>query len=930
MTIRFSSRGLEEMRKSAALLGVVICFVVLTALRAGAEDLLPDAALFGKTIRSVQYEADRPLDRSHYDRSIGLKPGDTLTRTGVKSAIQALYDTGSFSAIAVSAIPEGDGVQLRFRLTLSVLFNHFFISNNVDLGGRALTEAIPLPVGERFSTQKLEEARQAILNYMRDRGFYKTEVTARTAESATGDQVDVSFEVAPGQPARIQTLAVRGAPAAESAEIRRRLGVSEGQKYRRDSFRKRLDALKRDLVDRGFLDAALKLSESYDSGDNTVMLDLSVENFGQVRIEVQGFKIPREQLRRLLPALSGEGLRPELLEEGSANLKEYLEERGYPEASASIQESRDSAGVRLLRYTISRGRRVTVSEVRFRGNHAFGDADLLKAIQIHPSRFLRESAYSVSMLDADVEALQAQYQSAGYLEAVVVPLVEPLKSGEELRITFDCTEGALSHVRSLTLAGNTNIPDEVIKARMLLKKGEPYSPALAEHDRQVILAAYNDAGFLQPVVTCRADEPDPDHAYGITFQIKEGPQSFVDNIIVVGRERTRVSVIDKRIKLKEDEPLSLGKMLETQQALYNTGVFDLVRVSPQNPESSAAYQNVVVRLQEAKPVTVRYGFGYQEREKVRGILEVSHLNIFGLGQRVDLRLRGSAIEQAGVLSFQPPQVRFLPVDSYFTFSGSKKKEISFDSRRLDLSYQYSHPINDHTWGLLRYSFTNVAVSQVTPDLAREETPRNLSTISAFYVNDARDNYLDPEKGFFTSTYVSLTTKLPTSLFATGHYLSLYTQDSYYRQLTGPLSMASSLRFGILYGFAGDRSIPISERFFAGGGSSLRGFDVDRAGPLGLNNEPIGGNAILIGNLELRVPLVSSLQLAGFYDGGNVFQSVHQIGLSEISHTVGAGLRVKTPFGPVRLDYGINLNLSSQLQALGYKQGHFFVTIGPPF
>lgn len=918
------------MLKPVALIGILICLVWWAAPEAAAEDLLPDAALFGRTIRSIQYEADRPLERSHYDRSIGLKPGDTLTRTGLKSAIQALYDTGSFSGIIVSAIPEGDGVQLQFHLSLSAFFNRFFISNNVDLGGRALTEVIPLPVGERFSAQKLEEARQAVLTYMREKGFYQTEVASRTAENAGRDKIDVTFEVQPGQLARIRSFAVRGAPPAESAEIRRRLKVADGRRYQRDSFRKRLDALKRNLVDRGFLDAELQLSESYQSEDNSVALDLSVANFGQVRIEVQGFKIPKDQLRRLLPVLSGEGLRPELLEEGAANLKEYLEERGYPEGSASFQESRDSAGVRLLRYTIDRGRKVTVSEVLFRGNHAFGDEELLKAIQVHPSRFLQESAYSVSKLDADVEALQALYQSAGYLEAAVVPLVEPLKNGEELRITFDCTEGALARVRSVALAGNTSIPEETIKARIRLKKGEPYSPALAEHDRQVILAAYNDAGFLQPVVTCRTDEPDPDHTYAIVFQIKEGPQSFVDNIIVVGRERTRVSVVDRRIKLKQDEPLSLGKMLETQQALYNTGVFDLVRVNPQNPESSAAYQNVVVRLQEARPVTVRYGFGYQEREKVRGILEVSHLNIFGLGQRVDVRLRGSAIEQAGVLSFQQPQVRFLPVDSYFTFSGSKKQEISFDSRRLDLSYQYSHPVNDHTWGLLRYSFTNVVVSEVPPDLAREETPRNLSTISGFYVNDTRDNYLDPEKGFFTSTYVSLTTKLPSHFFATGHYVSLYTQDSYYRQLAGPLLMASSLRFGILYGFAGDRSIPISERFFAGGGSSLRGFDVDRAGPLGLNNEPIGGNALLIGNLELRVPLVSSLQFAGFYDGGNVFANVHQIGLSRISHTVGAGLRVKTPFGPIRIDYGINLNLSLQLQSLGYKQGHFFVTIGPPF
>jgi outer membrane protein insertion porin family len=904
--------------------------IFLTAPCAAREDLLPDADVFGKAIRSIQYDADRPLQRARYDRSIGLKPGDILTRTGLKAAIQALYGTGSFSDIAVDALPEGDGVQLEFRLRFSTYFSRFFFSKNVNLGGRSRSEVTALPIGERFTSQRLEEARQAVLAYMRERGFYQAAVSARTAQVGDGGQIDTTFEIQPGQLATVRSLVIHGVSPQESADIRGRLKVKDGQKYERDRFRKRVDALRKYLVDRGFLGAELQFSDSYQPSDNSVEIDLSIRNFGHVRIEVEGFKIPKDVLRRLLPALSGEGLRPELLEEGEANLNEYLEEQGYPAAATTIQESRDSAGVRIVRYIIDRSHKATVSEVRFHGNQAFSDADLLKAIQIQPSRFLRTSAYSVAKLDGDVEMLQTLYRSAGYLDASVVPLVEALGDGEQLRVTFDCAEGARARVRAVTVTGNQSLPAGNIAAKMSLKAGKPYSTDLAEHDRQAILAAYNDAGFLQPAVSWQADGPDKDNTYAVAFQIKEGIQTHVDRIVVLGRDRTRESVVEKRIKLKEGQPLSLGKMLETQQALYDTGAFELVRVAPQNPESSADYQNVIVRLQEARPVSLRYGFGYQDREKVRGTLELSDLNIFGTGRRVDLRLRGSAIEQTGVLSFQQPQFRFLPVDSFFTLSGSKKKEISFDSRRFDMSYQYSRPVNNHTWGLLRYSFTNVRASQVTPDLAREETPRNLSTISAFYINDTRDNYLDPEKGFLTSTDLSLTTKLPTSSLASGQYVSLFTQNSYYRRLTGRLLIASSLRFGAIYGYAGDRSIPLSERFFAGGSASLRGFDTDRAGPLGLDNEPIGGNALLIGNLELQVPLIYRLRLAGFYDGGNVFSSLGAIRLSDFSHTVGVGLRVRTPFGPIRLDYGINLNLSSNLRSLGYKQGHFFLTLGPPF
>jgi outer membrane protein assembly factor BamA len=773
-----------------------------------------DAEYFGKRIEKIEFlEADsrRPLEHSRYDRSIGLKEGrDRLSRTGLKSAIQALYDTGSFSDISVSAQPDAEGMRLQFHVRLSTYFNRFRFSKGVDLEGRAPAEAIALPVGKRFTLEELEKARQEVAQYMVDKGFYQATVTAQWARDGDSPRIDTTFDVIPGPPAKIRSLLIRGVPMNTVASLRERLHVVEGQRYRRDRFRKQLDGLKKNLVDRGFLDAELDLKgdpESYNPSDSTIALELTISNYGQVRVEIDGFKIPKSQQRRLLPVLTGVGLRPELVDEGTANLRSYLEDFGYPESAISVpgQASADPSGTRLLHYTIDRGRRVMVSEVRFHGNRAFTDADLLKALQMQPSRFfqrlaygitridslLQGSTYSVSKLDEDVESLRALYSYAGFIHATVVPLPAFYENGERIRLVYEIEEKDQTHANQVTingmqpveaLAAKLGVRKEIaqtIVARMHLKEGKPYSPALVKHDRQVLLAAFDDAGFQQTSIPAPREDSDGNNGYAVDFDIKEGERALIDRIVVVGRDRTRSSVIEKRIKLKPDEPLSLGKMLETQQALYSTGVFDLVRVEPQNVGSNAPSQNVIIRLQEARPRTLRYGLGYQEREKVRGILELSDLNIFGFGQSLDLRLRGSTIEQAGLLSFKQPQFRFLPVDSYLTFSGRNKKQISFTERRLDLSYQYSRPVNNHTWGMLRYSFTNVDVSNVTPDLAREETPRNLSTVSSFYVNDTRDNYsdtnaryLDPQKGFFTSTNLGFTVNHGGS----GYYMSLYSQN----------------------------------------------------------------------------------------------------------------------------------------------------------
>ena len=232
--------------------------------------------------------------------------------------------------------------------------------------------------------------------------------------------------------------------------------------------------------------------------------------------------------------------------------------------------------------------------------------------------------------------------------------------------------------------------------------------------------------------------------------------------------------------------------------------------------------------------------------------------------------------------------------------------------------------------MLRYNYKNVRIldSQVPiSDLGREDEPVNLSTFSTAFVRDTRDDYLDPAKGFFSSTDFGVTTKL----LGDSDYITFFTQNSYYRPLPKSLLLAGSLRLGVAHPYGGDTELPISERFFAGGSSSLRGFETDYAGPLDpVSNKPIGGNALVAGSLEMRIPVYRAFSIAGFYDSGNVFQDISDVRLSGFSHAVGLGIRIRTPFGPLRADYGYNLNLSADQRRRGLDRGHFFITVGPPF
>jgi outer membrane protein assembly factor BamA len=276
----------------------------------------PDETYFGKRIHSIEYSVEPSLDRAHYDPYLGIHPGDLLTRSALKRGIQSLYDSGRFSSVAVEAIPKGEGIILSFKLQHNYYFNNFFLEGDVDLKGRSLWEWVSLPVGERYTEAGLEDSRRTVLVFMKKRGFYLAQVKARTFWEDTFRQVDVVFDVQPGELARIRSIKIQGVPERDLKDLSEKFGFREGKKFERSRLADRLESLRKHFTNEGYLAAEVKVDESFDSETNTVDLTLDISDYGKVRVVVDGFKIDKNQLRRLLPVLTGEGIGEEILQEG--------------------------------------------------------------------------------------------------------------------------------------------------------------------------------------------------------------------------------------------------------------------------------------------------------------------------------------------------------------------------------------------------------------------------------------------------------------------------------------------------------------------------------------------------------------------------------------------------------------------------------------
>jgi len=338
----------------------------------------------------------------------------------------------------------------------------------------------------------------------------------------------------------------------------------------------------------------------------------------------------------------------------------------------------------------------------------------------------------------------------------------------------------------------------------------------------------------------------------------------------------------------------------------------------------------------------------------RGILEITKLNLTGRADSLSLKLRGSTLQGRALLGYSVPDTFGDPRLSFqATAFAEKTQDINtFTESRYEGSVQLTDQFSPRTTALYRYSFRKVLVSNLnipSVEIPLFQQPTLVSQFSTSLIRDSRDNPADASKGWLNSADFGIA---DTYLGSSASFLRFLYQNSSYHPIKRRFSFARSFRFGVLSPYRNTISltfpaptgtplpelIPLPERFFAGGGTSLRGFALNQAGPRdSVTGFPVGGQALLVLNQELRFPMrlpFIGTKLGGtaFYDAGNVYSKVDRITLrwtspkpifdplnptkclynctnelNYFSQTVGLGVRYATPVGPIRVDLGYQMN-----------------------
>ncbi len=950
----------------------------------------------GQKVSSVQL-AGMPDGNARQLRKLITQPINApYSQAKIDETVAALKQQGHFEKVEVQTAPAVDGLHVMFVLQPAYYFGVFsFPRAEKVFTYPRLLQISNYEKQEPYTVEKVEEAESNLLEFFHRTGFFMATVEPKPQVDKEHGVVNVIYDINLKRRSKFGDVIITGIPpsqvrhmAASLRSIRARLKgayLKSGKTYSYKRLQNATTFLQQELGRQHYLLGRVGVvSTLYDPETNRTKVTFNVVQGPKVDIKIAGAHVWGRTQKKLIPMYQENAVDRDLVNEGVQDLTSYFQSKGYFDAKVDSKFQRTPQGVTVT-YQINKGKRGKVTGVHINGNEHFSDKELKAAVPVKtgtPYLFFSHGKYSEQLVRKAVKDIEGLYHGAGYSQVKVTPKVA--NHGGDMEVSFQVEEGIRDVVDSLEVQGDKTLPREKIAPKGLnLEPGKPYSTQLLNKDRDEIMAAYLDSGYLTMTfkATVQHTKNDPHHVQ-VIYQIDEGPRVETASVAPIGAPHTRPEIIERNANIKTGQPLSETALLRGESQLYTMGVFDWASMDTRQPVGDNPNAEVLIKVHEAKRNTITYGFGFQVINRggsipsgtialpglppvglpsnfktsqqtfwgPEGSIEYTRRNFRGRAETVTVAGYGARLDQRAAASWNNPTFWNTGWSSTVTLSAERTSENPIFTARLgNAEWQFQHYLdrNKQKSVIFRYNFrrtnlTNIAIPGLV--LPEDQNVR-LSSLGASYARDSRDNPLDAHKGIYESFQLDMN---PSALGSNTSFGRLLGQTAYYRSLTSDSSLvwANSLRLGMERAFGGNH-IPISESFFSGGGSTLRGFSLNGAGPQRqvpvcppdnpncgqLISVPVGGKMLVVANSELRFPLGMSMPLVGgplggavFYDGGNVYSNVSFSTLfSDFSHSVGGGLRYKTPVGPVRIDIGHLLNPPP-----GVKSYQFFVTLGQAF
>lgn len=895
-----------------------------------------DSAELPEIVKGVDLISPQEIPTDLVRAAVGGLAGRSLSRSAIHESLERLWSLDLFSQVWADAVQEADGIRLRFHLTRRPLIRHIEWQGEAGLPLVDLVQAAGLSLGGDGGPDRLEAARQSMLAAYAREGYFAAHVATATREEPATNGRDVTITLEAGPRAEIGAVTLRGVSEAQAATLSEKLKLQPGDPYSQAAVRRRAQALEEELRQEGYYEARVAvLHTTWDAASNRVNIELDVVSGMKYVANFSGVeRLSESALRPRLSFPDAATVDETEIETSARAIEGAYHESGF--AFAKVSGSLGPPGEpRQLRFAVTEGPRVVVESISFSGNQAFSADRLRDQMETRLPGLFARGLFRQDVLDRDLRVLIAFYRAQGYPDVTVGPAdVRFSEDHHAARILIPITEGPHLSVGTISVEGNILFPTAAILAALPFKTGDPWTAQQEAEARRSVGRLYARRGHMGTEVG--VETATVEDRVTLLVRIREGAQTRVGRILIAGLIQTKEYVVRRELPFAPGDPFNPEDLADTERRLAGLGIFDSVQIGPLQPPPTP-FADVVITLREGRPWRVEVGGGYSTSDGWRAILEVGNDNVFGTGQSASVRQKVGQYGERTDITYRYPWLFGTPLRGDLSLFqeyhdahiyGYKQQQEGFaagiertllpvpfkDLYRLRLALRYQL-----AW--VRNYDVSSSLLTVGPEAILPGT-QLVAKVTPAVTADYRDNVVDPKHG----SYHTLSVDLAGPYFGSqASFVKSNMETKWFFEAPLETTFALDARLGLATPYGNSDSLPSQERFYAGGSTTIRGYPQDKVGPLDSNGNPLGGNTLMIGNVEWRFPIWRWLSGVTFLDIGTVAPDVGSLSFSGFKTGIGGGLRITTPIGPVRFDAGYALN-----PIPGSGRWQFYLAIGHAF
>lgn len=753
----------------------------------------------------------------------------------------------------------------------------------------------------------------------------------------------------------ISEIAIGGNEQVEGEAIRIRLSSRPGEPLNPET----VDADIRSVYEMGFFNH-IEARTAEHSG-KTVLTYWVRERplVRQVRVEGQD-KITKEDLLTALKIHPRTILNPVKIRRGILDAKKVYEEKGYLDTDISYRTETTNNGEAILTFTIAENSTTSVTNIIFEGNEAFSGKALRGFMQTKKkswlSRFMPIGILSNAALKNDVERLTAFYYDHGFINVRIdEPQVERGDNG--LNVTIRVEEGPKFKVGEVHVVGDVPGGEAAAKMALTLRSKRTFKASVLREDVFNLTSYFSDQGYAFVNIEPETDVEPDDNLVNVSYRVDKGPEVYIDRVDIAGNSKTRDKVIRRELSVVEQSLFAASSLQLSRDRVKRLGFFEDVNLTTKRGKRKDLL-NVLVDVKEAQTGSFSLGAGFNSATSVVGNARIQENNFLGRGQRLIVGASIGTRYRNTQLNFMYPYFMDTQLraglelfDWRFAFEDFDRSgrggglRLFYPLTALGYNSLFGYSMQDVELGF-QYQWEKSKISNfelITPDAVRAERGgQTTSMISPTLIRNTLDHPMEPTSGSLQQVSFSYA-----GVGGDTDYTKLELEARYFLPVYRSRRLGTfTLMTGGIFGYgAGDidftenrhiatqredileNDVPLFDRYFPGGINSIRGFGERSLGPREevivvvsdddspgrrksrTFHRPIGGSHQLIINNEVVFPLVPQLNLKGvvFNDIGNAFTNLEGIDLGDLRYSVGAGVRWKSPFGPIRIEIARPLN-----------------------